>query len=359
MDKFNIPFEIEHYEKKIYDLKQLIEISKGLNSTLNFNLLIESVLLTMMGQMHIYKAGIFLNKDLEDPNFYLNENYKGFEIRDNSDANFTLHEKDEIIQHFYENGKALTINDIKKEKKFNSSYKFFSKIGVEIVVPLRVKGRVVGLIILGEKLSEEKFNLEEIDFLQTLASIAAIAVENARLYELATVDMMTRLRIHHYFQTRLHEERERSKRSGQPLALLMTDVDHFKKFNDSYGHQTGDIVLKEVARILSSTVRGHDVAARYGGEEFAAILPNTEINEAMVVAERIREKVETNEVETEQGILKVTISIGLAMFDSESDRSNRELIEKTDQALYLAKKKGRNCIEIYGQDHVPIHNKPA
>ncbi len=345
MEKFTIPLEIEHYEKKIYDLKQLIEISKGLNSTLDFGLLIESVLLTMMGQMHIYKAGIFLNNDIEDPDYYLNANHKGFDVR-NGDS-LKLDEDSELIQMFFEKNQCFTMRDIAKSDQFHKERDTFQKIGPELIIPLRAKGRVAGVIVLGEKLNGENYSLEEQDFLLTLASIAGIAVENSRLYELATVDMMTRLRIHHYFQTRLKEERERATRTSTPLCLLLTDIDNFKPFNDTYGHQIGDFVLKEVANVLSETVRNTDVPARYGGEEFAAILPNTEKDEAMRIAERIRAEVEKNEAVTEGQVLKVTISIGVSVFEPDIDLSNKDLIEKADKALYLAKDNGRNRVELF------------
>lgn len=345
MERLNLTPEIEHYEKKIYDLKQLIEISKGLNSTLNFDLLIESVLLTMMGQMHIYKAGIFLNNDIEDPNFYLNENHKGFDIRGPNPL--FIDADSELIEYFYENNQCYSMSAIAGEPSFSKEKETLQKIGPELIIPLRAKGRIAGIIVLGEKLNGETYNEVEKDFLLTLASIAAIAVENARLYELATVDMMTRLRIHHYFQTRLKEELEKSRRTNNPLCLFITDIDHFKDFNDTYGHQTGDLVLKKVADIVAQSVRTNDVPARYGGEEFAIILPNTQMQEALEVAERVRYSVADHTLEHEGDTLRVTISVGVSIFDPQNDKTNNELIEKADKALYQSKKLGRNRVELF------------
>ncbi len=344
MPEIHIPIEMENYEKKIYDLQQLIEISKGLNSTLDFNLLIEAVLLTIMGQMHVYKTGIFLYKDMEDPHLYLHSNYKGFDLTAPLES-YYLHEDEALVAYFFEENRCLLRQDIVTQSEFSSWHSMTSVFGIELVVPLRAKGRVVGIIILGEKLSHDLFTEEEKEFLLTLAAIAAIAVENARLYELATVDMMTRLRIHHFFQTRLKEERERAKRQHLPLALLLTDIDHFKKVNDTYGHQTGDLILKEVARLLAHTVRNVDIAARYGGEEFAAILPDTGLPEALLVAERIRYSVEQHIFVTPQGEVRVTLCVGVAIYQPDHDKTNKEFIERADQALYRAKKNGRNLVE--------------
>ena len=186
-----------------------------------------------------------------------------------------------------------------------------------LLIPLKAKGRINGILIMGPKSDGEEYLAEEKAFLSDLASLAAIAVENARLYELATVDMMTKLKIHHFFQTRLREEMELARETGQPLSLLLTDIDHFKKFNDTYGHQIGDLVLKEVAKVLITAAKGKDLAARYGGEEFSLIAPGRDLETALAIAEKYRERIEKLNVKnpTDKGdkILKVTVSVGVAM----------------------------------------------
>lgn len=346
MKDFQIPEEIEHYEKKIYDLRQLLEISKSLNSTLEFTVLIESVLLTMIGHMHTFKAGIFLQSDIEDPDYYLHSSQKGFEI-DKGSETLKIKADSDIIIYFQKNSTILYIDELRKMDDPDQVVEKFTRIGVEIIVPLKVRERVAGIIILGKKENQDNFSFEEKDFLLTLSSIAAIAVENARLYELATVDMKTRLRIHHYFQARLNEERERAQRENKPLALIITDIDHFKKFNDTYGHLTGDLVLKNVAQILKKSIRNYDIAARYGGEEFTIILPDTSLRTAREVAERVRQNVDRAKIPTKQGILNVRISLGVALFDPDNDKTNEELIEKADRALYHSKKTGRNRVTSY------------
>jgi len=158
--------------------------------------------------------------------------------------------------------------------------------------------------------------------------------------------MMTGLKIHHFFQNSLMEERERALANKTPLSLIMMDIDHFKNFNDSYGHLCGDQVLINVARLTMDNIRQLDLAARYGGEEFIILLPNTEITEARAVAERIRKSIEGARVECGQNALGVTVSLGVAQFDPERDMSNLNLIERADKAMYLSKEGGRNRISV-------------
>ena len=140
---------------------------------------------------------------------------------------------------------------------------------------------------------------------------------------------------------------KRSQRYEKPLCLLITDIDHFKKFNDTYGHQQGDIVLKETARLLKESVRKIDLAARYGGEEFAVILPETDIENAKMVAERIRKKIEEFKVPGQNEPLHVTVSVGVAQYEPEKDTEKKDFIEHADKALYKAKDSGRNRVVVY------------
>jgi diguanylate cyclase (GGDEF)-like protein len=158
---------------------------------------------------------------------------------------------------------------------------------------------------------------------------------------MASTDGLTGLNNHRTFQERLQQEIERARRFDTPLSLLMIDIDRFKKFNDTYGHTNGDEVLKIIARILKDNVRSIDFVARYGGEEFAVILPQVDLEGALVVAERIRRSAENYELVFNGHKERVTLSIGVATYPD--DASNREqLIDHADKALYLAKRTGRN-----------------
>src|SRR5262245_11292701 len=173
-----------------------------------------------------------------------------------------------------------------------------------------------------------------------------LAEANARLAQLAVTDGLTGLYNHRHFHERLALEVERSQRSGLPLSLLMLDVDHFKQFNDSFGHPAGDEVLRQLARVLADARRANDVVARYGGEEFAVILVDTAKLTAAKVAERVRERVYAHDFsDAAQRAGRIGISIGVATFpDDGSDVES--LVRAADGALYVAKRAGRNRVVL-------------
>ncbi len=340
--EFKVPVEIELYERKIYDLKQLIEISKGLNSTLEYNVLIDSILLTCMGHMQLIKAGIFLKKGIDHENYTLHRNYKGFEL-DHS-REYEVSPDSGVIALLERGNRCYTLDELNREIASDPSLATMNTVGPMLVVPLKGKGKLNGIIVLGERINGEEFREDEKEYLLNIASLAGIAIQNAYLYEMATTDMMTRLKIHHFFQAALVEMRDRAARGRQPLSLIMIDIDHFKNFNDAYGHTCGDLVLIRVARVVMENVRQLDVAARYGGEEFAVILNNTGLREAVTVAERIRKEVEKSRVSCGERDLGVTISLGVTEYRPGEDMDNRSIIERADRALYMSKNGGRNRV---------------
>lgn len=337
--------ELEQYERKIFDLKQLIEISKGLNSTLEYNVLIDSILLTCMGHMQLIKAGIFLLKGLDENCFVLHRNYKGFDLH--HDVEYAIEGDTPLIRHLESHNYCFSLSDLKKAFPDGSpELAILEAIDPMLIVPLKGKGRMNGIIVLGERINQLPFSESEKEYLLNIASLAGIAIQNAYLYELATTDMMTKLKIHHFFQTALIEEKDRSVKSKNPLSLMMIDIDHFKNFNDTYGHQCGDMVLKNVAAVIKETCRQIDVAARYGGEEMAIVMPRTSLEDAIIAGERIRRNIERAKVVHNGEELSVTVSVGLAQFDPSRDRDTRDIIERADQAMYQSKQNGRNRVSF-------------
>jgi two-component system cell cycle response regulator len=165
---------------------------------------------------------------------------------------------------------------------------------------------------------------------------------NQKLQSLAVTDGLTGLHNHRAFQDYLEEQFQVAMRNKQPLAVILMDVDHFKQYNDTYGHQAGDEVLRQVAQILQANVREGDFVARYGGEEFVIVLPRTDLESAVAVAERLREAVQS----AEWRLRPVTGSFGVACIRPDME-TRQELIEAADQALYQAKKNGRNRVEAW------------
>ncbi len=205
--------------------------------------------------------------------------------------------------------------------------------------------KIIGAINVTDKLDGRFFSRNDQELLTILAHQSGIALTNANLYEKATVDNLTRLFVRRYFFQKLSETIRKSRRLEKPLSLLMFDLDHFKKFNDSFGHQAGDAILRLTGERVKCVVRGKDVPARYGGEEFAVILPDTPIEIGEKVAERIRQAIGESAFLHEDIKHDVTVSVGISELTSEDSRES--LIKKADTALYQAKDGGRNRVCLY------------
>lgn len=211
-----------------------------------------------------------------------------------------------------------------------------------VAVPLLVQAKTAGVLALATE--RTSFEPEDVEMVEVLANQAARCVERSQLYAASITDGLTSLYVSRYFRHRIVEEMKSAKRYQRPLCVMMVDIDFFKKVNDTYGHQAGDDVLRVVARCILQTVReGIDIACRYGGEEFAVILPETDKDGAVTVAERLRVLIEEQVVSSGGDDIQVTVSIGLSSFPEDSEEI-RDLIEKADQALYKAKRSGRNQV---------------
>ncbi len=217
--------------------------------------------------------------------------------------------------------------------------KEISALGLQLAVPILYQKRIKGVLTLGEKAGGRAFVKQDFDTLEALAGQAAVAFENARLYQMAIRDRMTGLYHQTYFKDRLAEEISRSRRYNLDLTLIMIDIDYFKQFNDTYGHLAGDKVIRAVAGTIAEHARKSDFAARYGGEEFAVILSGTTLESGRRFAERLRRIIAKRPVDR----YRITVSIGVSSWQ-ESDSSPEAFIQKSDQALYLAKQQGRNRV---------------
>jgi diguanylate cyclase (GGDEF)-like protein len=221
-----------------------------------------------------------------------------------------------------------------------------------LVLPIMDQQLPAGVVLVGNP-DSGSYRSDQMEVLLNLSLHASSVVKNLRSVEearrQAVTDGLTGLYNHRECHKRLAEEVERAQRYGRVLSVLMVDVDHFKGFNDSYGHQVGDLVLTQVAHRTTQQLRQVDIAARYGGEEFLVILPETPGEAALVVAERICQSVASEAVEIPSGDqVRLTVSIGLASFpDDAADRQG--LIASADHALYVAKEVGRNRVCRYSR----------
>lgn len=222
------------------------------------------------------------------------------------------------------------------------------------LLPLVRHGRLIGSLNIGSYNAERFIKGVSTDFLEHLAAVVAICIENAanlqRLKRQGLTDTLTAINNRRFFDQRLKEELERAARENIQLTCLLLDVDHFKQVNDSYGHQVGDHVLREVAALIRAQLRGSDVLSRYGGEEFAALLSRSGAAEAGEVAERIRQSVAGHSFEAVAGRpFRVTISIGIATYNPHKfvhggKMQGEMLVGHADRALYEAKSAGRDRV---------------
>ena len=221
-----------------------------------------------------------------------------------------------------------------------------------IIVPLKLGKKVKG-IISAQSYRGDAFTEEDKETLELLAATAVIALENARLFsevqELALTDSLTRIFNRRRFFDLAEQEFDRSRRYDRPFSLIMFDIDHFKKVNDTYGHSVGDVVLQRVAEICKGALRDVDIIARYGGEEFVILLPETTATEAQLMAERLRQLMARSTMEIAAIKIDITLSFGVVEIDKDC-KNIEELLDRSDQALYHSKNAGRNCVSIWTPD---------
>ena len=239
---------------------------------------------------------------------------------------------------------AVRINDISSHDDYQA---LSENSKTAIVVPL-VSRRMVSGAITAESATKGNFSEHDLQMLSILARSAALALENAALHEkteeLTINDELTQTFNYRYFVAKLDEEKRRAFRYDLPLSLIMVDIDHFKKLNDTYGHENGNRVLKQLSDIIKELIRDVDVFARYGGEEFAIILPQTPLAGATHIGERIRDVVEATDFELDNNqTARTTVSLGVTSFP-ENGHSPQQLVRIADKALYQAKDEGRNLV---------------
>jgi diguanylate cyclase (GGDEF)-like protein len=254
-----------------------------------------------------------------------------------------------ISKTVLEAGKPVVVADMEKLRIKPSPAEWEYRSSSFISYPVIIGERKVAVMNFTDRAGGGPFSEADLEFLQAISAQVAVAIDRASLKEkagefeqLSLTDGLTGLLNRRYLEERLDEEIKRSSRHRFPLSLLMLDVDDFKSYNDSFGHQAGDAALKIAADVIKDSLRNEDVAARYGGEEFSVMLPQTSADEAAAIAERIRSRFESTAFPFRQ----VTVSIGIAAFTGEPQTS-AQLINAADNALYGAKRSGRNAVKLF------------
>ena len=254
----------------------------------------------------------------------------------------------------FETGRSLLVKNVDQDPRFTERQRARYKTKSLICVPLRIDQRKIGVINLTDK-TGDGFDENDLKLVESVASHASVALDRTDYYKMSEdlrkisiTDSLTDLYNRRFFQDRINEEIERSRRHGLPVSLIMLDIDNFKQYNDTYGHLAGDEALRLTAATVKSSVRNIDRVARYGGEEFAVILPMTEIAAARDIAERIRSGVAGRYFPDDalRATVKLTASLGIASFPQHADNLF-DLVGNADKALYIAKLNGKNRVAVF------------
>lgn len=338
--------QVDQLKRKIEELSIFNEIGKTLTSTLDIKEILNIIMLKIGTLLRPDNWSLMLI-DEESGDLY-------FEIvvgeRSKKIKNIRLKTGEGIAGWVALNGEKLIIEDVSKDEKFPLNVDLFSGFETSSVVciPLKCKGKVLGVIELINQIGRSKFSEEDLFILTTLSDYAAIALENAlyfnKIKELTITDDVTKLYNSRYMYDYLEQELRRSQRYDLELSIIFLDLDYFKNVNDTYGHLIGSRLLREVAKVILTCLRSVDIAVRYGGDEFVIILPATPKENAVLVAERIRECMKDTLFLQRQSLnIRQTASFGVASFPK--DGSNKlDLIRQADKAMYKIKNSCRDGI---------------
>ena len=324
-----------HLEKQVASLINLFEIARDFNECLDFKETAQILFKKVLPELSFERAELVILNTSVKPSV-ISKAYvisrSGVEVK----------------------GEAATDGVEREWLKRASGEKGVCVVGGVWLFPLVLEGELNGLLCIQ---GSEK---EDLAKFEVLASQLALQVRKVSLYEmvreLSIIDGLTGVFVRRHFLERFEEEIRRAIKYGFPLSVLMLDIDHFKRYNDEFGHLVGDATLREVSGIIRANVRNVDIVSRYGGEEFAVVIPETKEEGALEVAERIRSAVARRSFRVYDEETKVTVSLGVSAFPRDLGNPNPvsyepglifELLQKADRALYRAKEEGRNRIVLY------------
>ncbi|MCM8765756.1 MAG: sensor domain-containing diguanylate cyclase [Candidatus Omnitrophica bacterium] len=395
--KENMEVELikKELDKARAELSMLYEIGKAMHSTLNLDEILYIILTAVTAHtgLGFNRAMLFMVnekenllegrmgigpqsgeeayqiwKKIETEKMDLNdfiEAYKEFSTQGGPPLNhqvktikIPLREDGGILALSVMEGMPFLINTPEARTKINDIALSILKVDQFVVVPLKAKEKSIGVILADNFVTKKTITNEDMRLLIMFANQAGLAIDNSRLYEqtllLSNTDYLTRLWNHGYFQQLISEEIKKALENKTSLGLIMLDIDNFKNYNDTLGHQAGDKVLQQLGTIIRENIRRNDWACRYGGEEFAIILPQTNKEDTYKFAERLRIKLEQHpfpkeEIQPQQ---KITVSLGVANFPEDATHKD-ELIYKADMAMLEAKKRGRNRTCQYTSQLLP------
>jgi diguanylate cyclase (GGDEF)-like protein len=339
-------------EKKLNEIYVHYHIARTISSLLDLHEMLEQVIGIIKSSLPLERISVYL----------LDERREKLELAFHS--GFEMHRPATISigegtpGRVVETGEHVHIHDLSLfYETFNDFIHYAGEEkrgGSYIGITLKVHNMTIGVIGMDNS-SKYGLTVDDMDFMAILSHQLAAGIEKAlffnKIERISQHDGLTGLYNHRVFQEKLQQEISRRSRTQKPLALIMLDIDHFKQYNDNFGHQAGDAVLKKLSNIISQQSRCHtiDTCCRYGGEEFAIIIPELELQQAVEVAKRLRKAVEEavfiiTDTKLES---KVTISVGVATVSGDEDATPEKLVKKADDALYLSKRNGRNQVTYF------------
>lgn len=335
-------------DKKIEEiLTSIFDSSTSIASLLNWEQLLQTIIEKATQLLKAEQGSIMLLDD-ETSELFI----KARKSIDNIiKENVRLKIGEGIAGKVLESGVPLLVEDLEKDPRINQKNKPNYKTKSFVIIPIKIEDRISGVLNISDKITGEVFNENDLKLLQFFITNAAIAIERSifckkieELKELSTTDSLTGILNRRYLNNRLSEEIANFNRYKYPFSFLIIDIDGFKRYNDIFGHLTGDKVLKTLATIIVSSIRATDIPVRFGGDEFVILLPQTPKTDAVNIAKRLRENIKrtsTTSYHKELPPDNLTVSMGLTSYPEDAS-SLTELFEKADHALYLAKKEGKD-----------------
>ncbi|MDD5688297.1 MAG: sensor domain-containing diguanylate cyclase [Elusimicrobia bacterium] len=328
------------------ELTRTNEIIQKLLTTTNFNKLLSLIIDNLIREKRF--CSVFIYKLEENSTLKCIATNGAVALKGINKFTF-VPEQDKMIERTIRLKTPITIQNTGENQLIDKEITENLKLKQFILLPLAVQDKILGLIIIGNDKDKITFTSKDIAISTAISNQAAVALQNAQLYlkiqELSIIDELTQVYNHRFFQQRITEETELAKRYNSILSLAIIDIDHFKNYNDKNGHLAGNDCIKQVAKIISQSLRRTDIVSRYGGDEFALILPATDKYGAIKILEKIKTDVEKYpfEFRHNQPNGKLTISVGASIYPQDAKES-MELINIADKSLYRAKKLGRNRV---------------
>ncbi|MFZ5352707.1 MAG: sensor domain-containing diguanylate cyclase [Bacillota bacterium] len=328
------------YEKTVSELSSIINIFEYINLVTDYKNLFSIINDMLIGVIGASSSTIFTLGD------------EGFFIEASSIPRQQMKNMDKIAETLYAIKDEIQETYILTSEKLTDDFSINRGIKSAVVVPLNGKNKLIGLIYL-EHVVDRYFEADDIKYLNTLAVAIRLSLENAQLYarleEMALRDGLTELYNRIYFNKEIQNCMDNYQKYNLPFVLSILDIDHFKKVNDEYGHLGGDLVLKEVGKLLVNSVRKDDIVCRYGGEEFAIIFRNTgDLQSVVQRVEELRKTIESYSVAYNETCISVTCSFGLVISTACSKAASiEEIVRCADDSLYTAKRTGRNKVCVY------------